>query len=99
MGVFEPLHRFHEPKLFANISKEIHRACNRAKNERRMSGFRQPVQQCLDQSRFAGSDFARQDDEAPARTDTIHQLGQAFLVAGAEIKKTRVRRDIERSLI
>jgi hypothetical protein len=49
----------------------------------------------VQQGRLAGSDLAREHDEALARLDAVDQRGEALAVGLTQVEKRRVRRHLE----
>ena len=56
------------------------------------------VEEAPTQGRFSTADFADQDDEALLFTHALLEVLERLLVGRAEVKKPRVRGDIERHL-
>src|SRR5579883_216145 len=58
----------------------------------------QEIAQAFEHGGLAGSDLAREHDEALAALHTVDQVGQRFFVLQAPEQKARVRAHIERVL-
>jgi hypothetical protein len=56
----------------------------------------QPLQQLVDQRRFAGANFASQQNESLAALDAIRQAGQRFFRMPRQEQITRIRIHVER---
>ena len=65
-------------------------------NQCRFVSWAEFFEQLAADRRLAGTDLARELDEAFSFTNTEQQMVERLLMLAAEEKKTRVRRDIER---
>ena len=86
-------------QLVADGEQEFRGRDARVQDQRDVAMRRELLQEAAEHGRLAGSDLARQLDEAAGLADAIGEVGERLGVALAEVEVSRIRRDRERLFV
>jgi hypothetical protein len=84
-----------DAEVIEHDPEEVQRLERRVEDERRRRGRVELRQKRVEQRRLARTDLAGEQDEALARTHSIHECRQALAMGIPEIEEGRIRRHLE----